>query len=261
MTLYNYVNASLLSARKIDLPRAVRYKKRKDNKETREKKDKMIRIGRTYQDFLNYIQINVTASIVEMDTVEGIKGGKVFLTLLFRNSKFMLIFILDNKTCAEVENVFLYLKSIFKDSFKQHFEIVLTDRGSEFDNPLSIEIDYLTGEKIINVFYCAPSCSFQKGTLEKNHEFIRYVLPKETSFDSVTQNEVNILGNHINSLNRQSLNNNCPFDLALIYFGKDLLETLELKKINPDHVNLTLDLLKNQEATKKEASCLSFLNR
>ena len=244
MTLYNYINASLLSARKIDLPRAVRYKKRKDNQEARKKRDKAIREGRTYQDFLKYISINPNAAIVEMDTVEGVKGGKVLLTLLFRNSKFMMAFILDSRTMLEVEKVFDYLKSVFKDNFKRHFEVILTDRGSEFDNPLSIEGDFQTGEILVNVFYCDPSCSFQKGILEKNHEFIRYVLPKETSFDNLKQEDINLLMNNINSLKRKSLNNNCPFDLAYIYLGEDLLTVLELKKIRPAKVNLSMDLLK-----------------
>lgn len=244
MTLYNYINASLLSARKIDLPRAVRFKKRKDTKETRAKRDKSIREGRNYSDFIKYTEIHPGASIVEIDTVEGIKGGKVLLTILFRNSRFMLAFLLESKTSLEVEKIFDYLKNIFKDDFKRHFEIILTDRGTEFDNPLSIELDSLTGEVLANIFYCDPSCSFQKGILEKNHEFIRYVLPKETSFNNLLQVDINILINNINSLNRKSLNNNCPFDLALIYFGKELLQALELKKIDPDMVNLSTDLLK-----------------
>ena len=244
MTLYNYINASLLSARTVDLPRAVRYKKRKSTKKNREKRDKTIRDGRTYNDFLTYINAHPNASIIEMDTLEGTKGGKVLLTLLFRNSKFMLAFILESKTSNNVEKVFDYLKITFKDDFKRHFEVILTDRGSEFDNPLSIEVDFTTGEIIANVFYCDPSCSFQKGILEKNHEFIRYVLPKKSSFNYLNQDDINTLINNINSLNRKSLNNNCPFDLAFIYLGEELLTSLELKKIEPDKVNLSTDLLK-----------------
>jgi IS30 family transposase len=193
---------------------------------------------------LNYIELNPEASIVEMDTVEGNKGGKVLLTLLFRNSKFMVLFLLDNKNTAEVEKVFNFLKLIFKESFKKHFEIILTDRGSEFSNPLSIEVDYETGEKLINIFYCDAGAAFQKGILEKNHEFIRYVLPKGNSFNNLTKEDIVLLTNHINSLYRDSLNNNFPFDLALFFVSKDILDTLQLKKIDPDQVNLNPDLLK-----------------
>lgn len=47
--------------------------------------------------FEKYIQENPDTSIVEMDTVEGTKGGKVLFTMLFRNSKLMLAFLLDDK--------------------------------------------------------------------------------------------------------------------------------------------------------------------
>ena len=91
-TMYKYVDLGVFSFRNIDLPRKVRYKKRKENKKQRIRRETAIRKGRTYEDFKEYIGKHPECSIVEMDTVEGIKGGKVFLTLLFRQSKFMLIY-------------------------------------------------------------------------------------------------------------------------------------------------------------------------
>ena len=82
-----------------------------------------------------------------MDTVEGVKGGKVFLTLLFRQYNFMLIFIMNCKTMECVEKVFLNIRKLLgNDEFSRLFEIILTDNGSEFFNPISIETDYKTGE-------------------------------------------------------------------------------------------------------------------
>ena len=102
-TFYSYVNNNLFSFRNIDLIRKVKYKPRKDDEKRRTRTESIIRIGRTYKDFWDYITLNPSASIVEMDTVEGVKGGKVFLTLLFRQYNFMLIFLMDNKTMECVE--------------------------------------------------------------------------------------------------------------------------------------------------------------
>ena len=89
-----------------------------------------------------------------MDIVEGVKGGKVFLTLLFRNYNFMLIFIMDSKTIEEVEKVFVKIRKLIgNDEFKKLFEVILTDNGSEFFNPISIEADYTTGEVLSKIFY------------------------------------------------------------------------------------------------------------
>ena len=57
-------------------------------------KDNGIKLGRFYRDFQDFLEHNPNASIVEMDTVigtQGGKGGKCFLTLLFRSFNLMVI--------------------------------------------------------------------------------------------------------------------------------------------------------------------------
>ena len=110
--MYNYINLGVFSIKNIDLPRKVKYKKRKENKKQRIRRETVIRKGRTYEDFKEYIAKNPESSIVEMDTVEGKKGGKVFLTLIFRQSKFMLIYLMENKTMECVEETFRNIKQI-----------------------------------------------------------------------------------------------------------------------------------------------------
>ena len=158
-------------------------------------------MDRKYDDYLDYIGKNKSASIVQMDTVEGIKGSKLLLTLLIVKTNFMFIFLIDNKTPSCITKVFNFLKySLGNDLFKVIFEVILTDNGSEFYDPISIEVDNNTGEVLSHLFYCNPSASYQKGAIEKNHEFIREVLPKGTSFDVLTQNYCNLLMCHINSI-------------------------------------------------------------
>ena len=206
-TMYNYVDLGVFSFKNIDLPRKVRYKKRKENEKQRIRRETAIRKGRTYEEFKEYIGKHSECSIVEMDTVEGIKGGKVFLTLLFRQSKLMLIYLMEEKTMECVEKAFDKIKEILGiDMFKKVFEVILTDNGSEFFNPISIEVDKETGEIISHIFYCDPGASWQKGAIEKNHEYIRYVLPKGSTFDDLTQEKTNILMSNINSTSRDILN-------------------------------------------------------
>ena len=245
MTMYNYVDLGVFSFRNIDLPRKVRYKKRKENKKQRIRRETAIRKGRTYEDYKEYIAKHPDCSIVEMDTVEGIKGGKVFLTLLMRQSKFMLIYLMENKTMECVEKAFKEIKqTLGKEIFKRVFEVILTDNGSEFFNPMSIEKDEETNEIISHVFYCDPGASWQKGALEKNHEYIRYVLPKGSSFDELTQEKINILMSNINSTSRDTLNGKTPYDATLLILEEDVLEKLGVKKIKADEVNLSPKLLK-----------------
>jgi IS30 family transposase len=104
-TIYNYVNDRVLTAKNIDLPRKVRYRPRKKAK-TRLKVDKACAVGRGYKDFLAFMEAAEDAAVVEMDTVEGRKGGKVMLTLSFVNSSFMLAYLRDANTSKSVTEIF-----------------------------------------------------------------------------------------------------------------------------------------------------------
>lgn len=242
-TMYKYVNLGVFSIKNIDLPRKVKYKKRKGNEKQRTRRETAIRKGRTYEDFNKYVEEHKKAKIVEMDTVEGKKGGKVFLTLLFRESKFMLIYLLEHKNMESVEKAFKEIRNkIGIEEYKKLFEVILTDNGTEFLNPNSIE--KVKGEKVSHVFYCDPRASWQKGAIEKNHEYIRYILPKGQSFDNLKEEEVNKIKSHINSVSRDSLKGKTPYEEIEPIITKETLKKLGIEKINADEVNLSPKLLK-----------------
>ena len=244
-SFYNYINLGVFEFGPLDFPRIVRHKKRK-NKKRRTRQEKEILIGRKYDDFMEYISKNPDLNIVEMDTVEGLKSdSKCILTLFWRKSNFMLMFLLEKQTTEEVTQVFEYLQqTILEDEYKRLFQVILTDNGHEFYDVSNIECHHKTGEVLSKVFYCDPGASWQKGGIEKNHEFIRYVLPKKTTFKNLTQNDCNIIANHINSLCRESLNNNCPFKAMLFLCNEYTLNTLNMYYIEPDEVQLNNNLLK-----------------
>lgn len=244
-SFYNYVNNGIFSFKPIDFPRIVKYKKRKNNKR-RTRKEREIRIGRTYDDFINYISNNPDINIVEMDTVEGLKEeDDCFLTLLWRKTKFMLIFKLENQTKEEVIRIFKYLQTmLIYEDYKKLFEVILTDNGHEFFDVDNIEHHFETGEKVTKLFFCDPHASCQKGMIEKNHEFIRYILPKGTSFKNINQDDCNLIMNNINSLCRDSLNGKCPYEAMLFLCDEYVLKTLDCEYIKPDDVILNDKLLK-----------------
>ena len=110
--------------------------------------------------------------------------------------------------------------------------------------------DYLewapyTGERRCRVFYCDPMASWQKAELEKNHEFIRYVIPKGKSFDGYNHNDMTVLMNHINSTKRLSLNGRCPYEMVAEgdESMKLLMELMGMDTIPADDVHLKPDLL------------------
>jgi len=241
-TLYNYVERNALSIKNIDLPRKVRYKKRKQKNE--DVPARKYRTGRTYDDYLKYLGEHPEVQPVQMDTVEGRIGGKVLLTIYFCSCHIMLISLLEAKRQSEVKAAFDILEEKFGPSlFRRLFPVILTDNGSEFQNPELIEKND-KGSIRTRIFYCNPNQSWQKGQIEKNHEFIRYIIPKGKSFDNLTEENVLAMCNHINSFTRDSLNDSSPYDLAPILLGRDFMRKAGLHHIPHDEVLLKPSLIK-----------------
>lgn len=242
-TIYNYVNAGLFQARNIDLPRKVKYRPRKSSHDSF-KIDRSCRIGRTYEDFRQFLEIQPDCPIVQLDSVEGTKGGKVLLTIHFVNSQFMLAFLRDRNTAASVFTVIeRFYQKLRPDRFMQIFPVLLTDNGSEFSDPLSLEMDAQNNLRS-RVFYCDPSSPYQKGAAENNHEFIRRVLPKGTSFNHLTQPQITLMMNHINSYTRSNLGGRSPYEIFEMFYGKDILNILGAELISPNDIILRPDLIK-----------------
>lgn len=245
-SFYRYINDGVFEFGPLDFPRIVKYKKRKNSSNRRTRKEREILINRKYTDFIEFISNNPDSNIVEMDTVEGLKNeNDCFLTLLWRKSKFMLIFKLESQTTDEVTRIFEILQNLIPlDIYKDLFQVILTDNGHEFFDANNIECIHSTGEYVTHLFFCDPHASCQKGMLEKNHEFIRYILPKGSSFKNINQEDCNLIMNNINSLCRDSLNGKSPYEAMLFLCDEYILKKLGCHFIKSDEINLTYDLLK-----------------
>ena len=244
-TLYRFVDYNLFSARNIDMPRKVRYAKRKKKKDF--KVDKGCRIGRTYQDFLNFLEQNPELPITQIDSVEGTKGGKVLLTIHFVNAECMLAFLRDSNDSQSVIDIFekLYLE-LRPDIFITLMPVLLGDNGSEFSNPKALEFDRQENRRT-HVFYCDASAPHQKGSAERNHEFIRMFLPKGTPLDNYAQEDISLMMDHINSYSRPGLGNKCPYEMMEFLYGKEIVQLLGMKRIPPDEVTLNKSVFQKKE--------------
>ena len=243
-TLYSYINDCVFDVRNGDLRRSVRYKKRKKPTQI-SAKDRSYRQGHNYEDFQNYIKDHPDINVVEMDCVEGKKGeSRALLTFTFRNCNLMLMFLLEYQDQECVLEVFVWLETVLgQDAFKKLFPVILTDGGSEFSAREEME-EFCDGSKSTTVFYCDPYSFWQKGACEKNHEYIRYIRPKGSSFADLNDEKVRLMMNHINNEKRDSLNGHSPYELSLLLLDNKLHKALGLKAIAPDDVMLSPKLIK-----------------
>lgn len=242
-TLYNYVDARLFDVRNIDLPRKVKYRPR--YKQPEFKVDRGCRIGRSYTDFQKYLGDYPETTIVQMDSVIGRVGGRCLLTIHFVETSLMLAFLRDANTSASVIEIINLLDKVLGiPTFNCLFPVILTDNGSEFSNPKEIERRDTIPCNRTKVFYCDPSAPYQKGACEVNHELIRRILPKGSSFDELTQRDVFLMMNHINSYKRKKLNNRSPYETFSFYYGEEVLKKLGCSPVAAENIILKPKLLK-----------------
>jgi IS30 family transposase len=238
-TMYSYIDQGLFCARNVDLKRKVKFKARKFHKT--QITNRSVFINRTYDDFKEL----GLSSFSEMDTVHSSReSNKTLLTFFFTEEKLFLAFLMNRCTKGAVRLVFDRLeKRMGTYEFISVFEHILTDRGSEFGDPDSLETG-ISGLERTSIYYCDPMRSGQKGALEQAHTLLRMVLPKGTSFEFLTQWDVNLIVNHINSTPRESLGGKTPYNAALETLGEDVLKAFQLRPIAPNEVNLTPKLIR-----------------
>ena len=238
-SMYTYIDKGLFTARNVDLKRQAKFKPRKCHKT--QITDRSAFINRTYSDLCSLS----LESFFEMDKVKSSRDSKkALLTLFFTKEKLFLAFLVNRCTKGAVRLIFDRLeKRMGTYEFISVFENVLTDRGSEFGDPVALETGINRIQRT-SIYYCDPMRSGQKGGIEQTHTMLRMILPKGTSFEFLTQWDVNLIVNHINSVPRESLNGRTPYDFALETLGEEVLKAFQLKRIAPDEVNLTPKLIR-----------------
>ena len=243
-TVYRHIRKGYLSIAPIDLARAVKFKERRKSKLPSIPKE--AKKGRSYEDFQNYLVLNQLDSWLEMNTVMGRMGGKVLLTFNLSFCNFIFARLLDNKTALEVTKHLYDIKNTLHQAdkdFFQLFPVILTDNGGEFARVDDIEMD-VRGES--KLFFCDPNRSDQKGRIEKNHTLIRDILPKGTSFDNLTQEDINLVCSHVNSVKRAALNGKSAYELFAFTYGEEIPKLLGISKIPAEDVCQSSTLLQHK---------------
>lgn len=244
-SIYNYIESGELSIGNLDLRRKVKYRRRR-KKNTEIKCNKFnYRQGRTFEDFQMYMEEHPDIAVVEMDTVRGLREKEqVLLTIMFNCNSVMLMFLIKDESHESVVEVFDKLtKELGVRRFRKLFPVILTDNGRCFKDAISLEYTK-SGSPRTKLFYCDPQASWQKPHIEKNHEFIRYVIPKGKSFKNYTQDDMTLIANHINSTIRPGLKHRSPYELVETEEMKKLLEKLNMSPVAADEICLSPKLLR-----------------
>lgn len=219
-TLYNYIDGQVFAIagiKNIDLRRKVSRKlPKKVSASYKKREDRTFLKGRTYDDFRNYMEQHPNAHILEMDTVyNDVSNGPFLQTFKFIGLGLLFAFYHDTKTGQDMVNGIDLLDSILGTSlFNTFAEVLITDRGGEFTFADRFELRQDSTRRC-RVFYCDPMQGGQKGSLEVNHELLRYILPKETDLRSLGltgQAPLLLALSHVNSGPVESLHGKSPIE-------------------------------------------------
>ncbi len=246
-TLYRLVECGELSAGNLDLRNQVKRKPRKGLK-TRKMRNEVVsklKEGRKFSNFKEYMATN-SVPVVQMDTVLGLQAEKpCLLTLHLPSVHLQLALILEEHTSTCVVHALDVLEeTLGTELFESVFPVILTDNGTEFTDITGMERSFLIPDhQRTKIFFCDPNRSDQKGACENNHRFIRYVIPKGTSLMPYSQEDINLMMNHINSYPRKELYGKTPLQAARILLPEDVFILLGLEEIPHDELFLKPALL------------------
>lgn len=255
-TIYTYIESGLfkdvgIDITVLDLRRQVSRKmSKKKTKLYKKREDRSFIKGRSYKDYLYYIEVNSEANVVQMDTVYNSGSNGPFIqTFKFIKYGFLFCIYHTEKTEKAMNDGVLLLERILgEELFNQEVEVLLTDRGSEFYAIYKLE-KREDGTTRTRVFYCDSMASYQKGSLENKHEELRYICPKEVDLYAlglISQDKMNLITSNINSSPRKRLNGKSPIELVKFFcpaLAKKLTD-FGIVEIEKDKVILKPYLLK-----------------
>lgn len=211
VTLYNWIDKGFFfRLTNKDLP----------VKGTRKQKHKKVRvqkrptIGESIEKRPQAVNDRLTFGHWEGDTVySSKKGGKAALFVYTeRKTRKELIVKMPDRTAASADQAMKALEKRFGEDFKKIFKSVTYDNGSEFTDTEALKCGSL------DLWYCHPYSSWERGTNENTNRLIRRKYPKGTNFDNVSDEDIEKLESWINGYPREKLG----WKTADIMFNQEL---------------------------------------
>ena len=150
----------------------------------------------------------------------------------------MIGLLLENKTAAEAANKIMALKQRLAQNgfrFGDVVPVLLTDNGGEFSLVDAFEND-ASGNLETHLFFCEPMSPSEKPEIEKNHALLRDILPSGSSFDNLTQEDVNKICSHVNAVKRKQFNGKSAYDMFSFYHSEALTSALRISLVPANEV-------------------------
>lgn len=243
-SLYSYIEGGVFKDFGVDNFSLRRQVSMRERKRLKKRREPVNYDGHKFSDYLDFIASNPAVPTTEMDTVYNQTNGPYIQTFSYQNTGLMNGFLHQEKTSESMASTLDYLQELLGDDYFKLFSLILTDRGTEFEKVSLFEINPMTGKIRTNIFYCDPQMPSQKPHVENNHNYIRDILPNGQNLAGLTQQDLDLMFSHINSVPRKVLGGRTPYDVFSFFYGEEILHKMGLKRIPADTVTLQPYLLK-----------------
>ena len=170
-TLYNYIHQGLLEIKVIDLPRAVRIRKKFTKRPSTKK-----HLGKSIEERPEEINNRSRFGDWEIDSVLGGKtiGEPSILTLVERQTRYAVTKKLVEKKAEYVNQAVLECMKLYP------IKSITADNGNEFSSLSKIEG--------LDVYFAHAYSSYERGTNENFNGLLREFIPKGCSLKELNQN-------------------------------------------------------------------------
>ena len=227
-TIYKYIRNGQIPVKRVDLPYAVTYKKRKKiKKEYEYNESKIDRCNRTFVDYLAFSKAS-NLYTTELDFLGSKRGDPyTILTLIIREIHFTLIFLVENKNADKIVKIFDKIESkIGYENFVKVFGLILTDRDPSFADYEGFENSKIFDKKRANVFYCDAYRSTQKASVENMNKQLRMFFPKGKYLSNFSKDDVKRINIFLNKRKLKSLDGFSPEEVFIRIFGEKVFNNL-----------------------------------
>ena len=149
----------------------------------------------------------------EIDTIIGKNHKGAIVVVVERKSGFFLMKKLNGKDAAALAKAVIRLLA----PFKSKVFTITSDNGLEF-----AEHEVMAKKLEAKFYFAHPYSSWEKGLSENTNKLVRQYIPKKTSFEDITDIEINKITMKINKRPRKKLGFKNPLLVFLSSFNKNV---------------------------------------
>lgn len=250
-SFYSWIDKGLLDCCNLDLRNKVSRVRYGENTEKRNTVKGHQLNGRSIEDLSKEERDNRPLGIVELDTVEGIKGGELLFTIMIPCFSLMLGFKIKQKTQEEIGKILDDLEDKLDSYFYVIFRKSIPDNGVEFLDFELLESSIHEGlNKRMEVHYTHTYAPYEKPHIENNHILLRWLIEKGYDISLLSADDILDIINRLNNYPRPKKGYKTPLQLLEDELGDYILDLLNLHHIPIEELNMKDMIIKNQERTK-----------